>query len=140
MRGISRERNNDMIPFAELSTEELQALKEKLLARYSAFQEKKLTLDMTRGKPSPEQLDFSMEMLTGEISREYRSPGGVDCRNYGGLDGIKEAKALFADYLEVADNEIIVGDSASLKMMHDTIMGALVYGMVDSDEPWGKGI
>jgi DNA-binding transcriptional MocR family regulator len=62
----------------------------------------------------------------------------VDCRNYGGLEGINEAKTLFADYLEVADNEIIVGDSASLKMMHDTIMGALVYGMVDSDQPWGK--
>jgi aspartate/methionine/tyrosine aminotransferase len=127
-----------MIPFAELSKAELQTLREKLSARFIAFQEKKLTLDMTRGKPSPEQLDFSMEMLTGEISREYRSPGGVDCRNYGGLDGIMEAKTLFADYLEVADNEIIVGDSASLKMMHDTIMGALVYGVLDSDQPWGK--
>jgi DNA-binding transcriptional MocR family regulator len=62
----------------------------------------------------------------------------VDCRNYGGLDGINEAKRLFADYLEVADNEIIVGDSASLKMMHDTIMGAMVYGVLDSDLPWGR--
>jgi aspartate/methionine/tyrosine aminotransferase len=127
-----------MTPYAELSTGELQALKEKLLARYSAFQAKKLALDMTRGKPCPEQLDLAMEMLTGEISREYRSPGGVDCRNYGGLDGISEAKTLFAGYLEVADDEILVGDSASLKMMHDTIMGALVFGVVDSDQPWGK--
>jgi DNA-binding transcriptional MocR family regulator len=93
---------------------------------------------MTRGKPSPEQLDLAMDMLTGEISREYKSPGGLDCRNYGGLDGIKEAKELFSRYLGVADDEIIVGDSASLKMMHDTIMGAMVYGMVDSDQPWGK--
>lgn len=127
-----------MIPFAERTTSELQELKKKLLQRYSGFQEKKLTLDMTRGKPSPVQLDLSMEMLTGKISHEYLSPGGVDCRNYGGLDGIKEAKSLFADYLEVGADEIIVGDSASLKMMHDTIMGALVYGMVDSDVPWGK--
>jgi aspartate/methionine/tyrosine aminotransferase len=127
-----------MNPYAELSTGELQALKEKLLARYSAFQANKLALDMTRGKPCPEQLDLAMEMLTGEISREYRSPGGVDCRNYGGLDGISEAKTLFAGYLEVADDEILVGDSASLKMMHDTIMGALVFGVVDSDQPWGK--
>ena len=127
-----------MTPYAELSPAVLQALKQKLLARYSAFQEKKLTLDMTRGKPSPEQLDLAMEMLTGEISREYRSAGGVDCRNYGGLDGIREAKTLFAEYLEVADDEILVGDSASLKMMHDTIMGALVYGVVDSHQPWGK--
>jgi len=127
-----------MTPYAELSTAELQALKEKLLDRYSAFQEKKLTLDMTRGKPSPEQLDLSMEMLIGDISREYRSPSGVDCRNYGGLDGIREAKILFAEYLEVAADEIIIGDNASLKMMHDTIMGAMVYGVADGDQPWSK--
>ena len=127
-----------MTPYAELSIAELQALKEKLLARYSAFQDKKLTLDMTRGKPSPEQLDLSMEMLTGDISRKYRSPSGVDCRNYGGLDGIREAKILFAEYLEVAADEIIIGDNASLKMMHDTIMGAMVYGVADGDQPWSK--
>jgi aspartate/methionine/tyrosine aminotransferase len=127
-----------MTPYTELDRVELEALKEKLLARYGAFQDQELTLDMTRGKPSPEQLDLAMDMLTGEISREYKSPGGLDCRNYGGLDGIKEAKELFSRYLGVADDEIIVGDSASLKMMHDTIMGAMVYGMVDSDQPWGK--
>ena len=127
-----------MTPFAEQSTADLQALKEKLLARYAAFQEKNLTLDMTRGKPSAEQLDLAMEMLTGDMSQQYRSHSGVDCRNYGGLDGINEAKRLFADYLEVADNEIIVGDSASLKLMHDTVMGGLVYGFVDSPQPWGK--
>ena len=127
-----------MTPYTELDRVELEALKEKLLARYGAFQDQELTLDMTRGKPSPEQLDLAMDMLTGEISREYKSPGGLDCRNYGGLDGIKEAKELFSRYLGVADDEIIVGDSASLKMMHDTIMGGMVYGMVDSDQPWGK--
>jgi len=127
-----------MTPYAEFNIAELKALKEELLTRYGAFQEKKLTLDMTRGKPSLEQLDLAMDMLTGDISREYKTQSGLDCRNYGGLDGIKEAKELFARYMEVADDEIIVGDSASLKMMHDTIMGALVYGMVDSDQPWGK--
>ena len=127
-----------MTSYAELNTAELDALKEKLLKRYGIFQKKKLTLDMTRGKPSPAQLDLSMDMLTGEISREFKSPSGLDCRNYGGLDGIKEAKELFASYMEVADDEVIVGDSASLKMMHDTIMGAMVYGMVNSDQPWGK--
>jgi len=127
-----------MTPYAERNKAELEALKGKLLSRYDAFQEKKLTLDMTRGKPSPEQLDLAMEMLTGEISREYKTQSGLDCRNYGGLDGIKEAKELFAGYMEVADDEIIIGGSASLKMMHDTVMGAMVYGMVDSDQPWGK--
>jgi len=127
-----------MPPYAEQSIAELESLREKLLERYNVFQAKERTLDMTRGKPSPEQLDLSMEMLTGAISREYRSHSGVDCRNYGGLDGINEAKTLFAEYLGVADNELIVGDSASLKMMHDTIMGAMVYGMADSDRPWGQ--
>jgi len=127
-----------MTPYADLNKAELEVLKEKRLSLYSDFQEKKLTLDMTRGKPSPEQLDLAMDMLTGEISREYKTQSGLDCRNYGGLDGIKEAKELFARYMEVADDEIIIGDNASLKMMHDTIMGAMVYGMVDSDQPWGK--
>ena len=127
-----------MTPYAKLSTAELQTLKKTLQERYRHFQDKSLTLDMTRGKPSPQQLDLAMEMLSGDISGEYRSHSGVDCRNYGGLDGINEAKRLFAGYLEVADNEIIVGNNASLKMMHDTIMGAMVYGMVDSDKPWGR--
>ena len=127
-----------MTSYAELNTAELDALKEKLLKRYGIFQKKKLTLDMTRGKPSPAQLDLAMDMLTGDISREFKSPSGLDCRNYGGLDGIKEAKELFARYMGVADDEVIVGDSASLKMMHDTVMGAMVYGMVNSGQPWGK--
>ena len=79
-----------MTPLAELGRSELQALREKLLSRYTAFQEKNLALDMTRGKPSPEQLNLAMEILTGDIGRAYRSPGGVDCRNYGGLDGIRD--------------------------------------------------
>ena len=127
-----------MTAYAALTESELKKRKEKLLARYRAFQGKGLTLDMTRGKPSPEQLDLSMGMLTGDSCGVYRSHSGVDCRNYGGIDGINEAKTLFAEYLGVEDNEIIVGDNASLKMMHDTIMGAMVYGMVGSEEPWGK--
>ncbi|MBE9520171.1 MAG: aminotransferase class I/II-fold pyridoxal phosphate-dependent enzyme [Proteobacteria bacterium] len=127
-----------MTAFAVLNRAELTALKDDLLGRYDAFKDRSLNLDMTRGKPSAEQLDLSMAMMAEEIGLQYLTRQGVDCRNYGGLDGISDAKALFAEYLEVAEDEIIVGDSASLKMMHDTIMGALVYGMVDSDVPWGQ--
>ncbi len=127
-----------MTAFAELDRAELAALKESLRDRYRAFQDRKLTLDMTRGKPSSEQLDLSMAMMAEDVSKQYLTAQGVDCRNYGGLDGISEAKSLFAEYLEVGEDEIVVGDSASLKMMHDTIMGAMVYGMVDSETPWGK--
>jgi DNA-binding transcriptional MocR family regulator len=127
-----------MTAFAELDGAELAALKESLLDRYRAFKDRNLTLDMTRGKPSAEQLDLSNNMMAEDVSKQYVTAQGVDCRNYGGLDGISEAKSLFAKYLEVTEDEIIIGDSASLKMMHDTIMGALVYGMVDSEIPWGK--
>jgi len=127
-----------MTAFADLDRAELAALRDSLLDRYRDFQDRNLTLDMTRGKPSSEQLDLSMPMIAEDVSRQYVTEQGIDCRNYGGLDGISEAKSLFAEYLEVAEDEIIVGDSASLKMMHDTIMGALVYGMVDSEIPWGK--
>ena len=127
-----------MTVYAELDRAELVALQDSLLDRYQAFKARNLSLDMTRGKPSSEQLDLSIGMMAEDVSKQYVTGQGVDCRNYGGLDGISEAKSLFAEYLEVAEDEIIVGDSASLKMMHDTIMGALVYGMVDSEIPWGK--
>lgn len=123
---------------AGLDREDLLILKENLLARYQAFQARALALDMTRGKPSSEQLDLSLDLLAGEIGGQYRSPSGVDCRNYGGLDGLKEAKELFAEYLEVAPDEIIVGESSSLRLMHDTIFGAFVHGMVDSETAWGR--
>jgi len=112
--------------------------KSELLQRYENFKARNLSLDMTRGKPSPEQLDLAMGMLDPQICRQYETAAGADCRNYGGLEGISEARSLFAAYLEVAADEIIIGNNASLKMMHDTVMGGLVYGMVDSEEPWGR--
>jgi DNA-binding transcriptional MocR family regulator len=116
----------------------LLALRNELRKRYEDFKARNLALDMTRGKPAPEQLDLAMGMLTPEICGQFLSAGGADYRNYGGLEGIGEARALFADYLEVTADEIIVGNNASLKMMHDTVMGGLVFGMVDSATPWGR--
>lgn len=115
-----------------------QSYRKELQKRYESFKVRGLSLDMTRGKPAPEQLDLSMAMLTGEVSRNYMSAGGIDCRNYGGLAGISEARVFFAEYLGVEPDEVIIGNNASLKMMHDTILGAMVFGMVDSEKPWGK--
>lgn len=120
------------------SGSQLAAYKEKIVARYNGLLTQKNNLDMTRGKPSPEQLDLSMGMFDQQISRQYMSESGVDCRNYGGLEGIKEARAMFAEYLGVEPGEIIVGDSASLKIMHDVIIGAMVYGIGEDELPWGK--
>jgi DNA-binding transcriptional MocR family regulator len=109
-----------------------------LMARYRDFQARGLNIDMTRGKPSPEQLDLSLEMLHCVDDDCYRTVSGVDCRNYGGVDGIPEAKRLFSEYLEVGLDEIIVGGNSSLNMMYDTVVRAMTHGVVDSPVPWGK--
>ena len=91
-----------MQPYAEMSTEELQALRKKLSAQYREFQVKDLRLDMSRGKPSAEQLDLSMGMMDVLSSEDdLTCEDGTDCRNYGVLTGIKEAKELIGDMMEV---------------------------------------
>lgn len=123
----------------ELSKEELKKRHDRLAKEYSEYKDKNLSLDMSRGKPSPEQLDLS-EGLLGIISKseECFAEGGVDCRNYGGLDGIKEARELFAKILGVSGDETIVGDSSSLNMMYDTVSRAMLFGVYGSERPWGK--
>ena len=75
--------------------------KQRLNERIEEFKKHKLSLDMTRGKPGPEQLDICNGMLTIVDENNYHTPSGLDVRNYGGLDGFPEAKQLFADFLEV---------------------------------------
>ena len=120
------------------SADELEKLRWKLARRYQDFQSRNLKLDMTRGKPCPKQLDLSLEMLECVKAEHYSTLVGEDYRNYGGLDGIAEAKKLFSQYLDVRPDEIIIGGNSSLNMMHDTIMSAVVQGVVDSEVPWSK--
>jgi DNA-binding transcriptional MocR family regulator len=127
-----------MMDLGSLSADELEKLRWKLARRYQDFQSRNLKLDMTRGKPCPEQLDLSLEMLECVKAEHYSALVGEDYRNYGGLDGIVEAKKLFSRYLDVRPDEIIIGGNSSLNMMHDTIMSAVVQGVVDSEVPWGK--
>ncbi len=115
----------------------LRALRQDLLARYDAFRARGLTLDMTRGKPSPEQLDLSLPMFAN-AETQYLSESGIDCRNYGGLDGLPEAKRLFAEYLGVAPDEVIVGGASSLAMMYETIVRAVIFGVPGGAGPWGQ--
>jgi DNA-binding transcriptional MocR family regulator len=93
---------------------------------------------MTRGKPCPEQLDLGLGMLECVDSAHYETVDGQDCRNYGGLDGISEAKQLFAQYLGVQPGEIIVGGNASLNMMYDTILRAMVHGVAGGQRAWSE--
>ena len=91
-----------MVPYAERSTEELLALKEELEKTYKEFQDKNLKLDMSRGKPSAKQLDLSMGMMDIlNSSTDLKCREGIDCRNYGVLDGIQEAKELLSAINEV---------------------------------------
>ena len=86
--------------------------------RYNTFKAKNLSLNMTRGKPSPQQLDLANPMFSLVTSESYRDDQGTDCRNYGGLDGLPEMKAIFAEFLEVRPEEVIIGGNASIQEMH----------------------
>lgn len=124
--------------YTQMNKEQLIAEKEALLKQYEEFKAKGLKLDMSRGKPAPEQLDLSIDMLLHCLDGDYKSSNGIDCRNYGILDGIPEAKKLFQEMLSISEDEIIVGGNSSLQLMYDTIIRALHFGVYGGDKPWGK--
>ncbi len=119
-----------------LSKQQRQALKNDLEAEYQAVCDKALSLDMTRGKPSTAQLDLSNDLLSLPGNGQHNTSNGQDCRNYGGLDGIPEMKALFSAILDAPENQIIIGGSASLTMMYDCIIRACLFGVSAEQAPW----
>ncbi|MDA1088967.1 MAG: aminotransferase class I/II-fold pyridoxal phosphate-dependent enzyme [Proteobacteria bacterium] len=121
---------------ATKTTAELDAHAAALQHDYDRLRGRNLAIDMTRGKPSPEQLDLCAGLLEAVSLNDCRGEDGTDYRNYGILDGICEAKRLFAEYMEVTPDEIIVGGSASLTMMYDTLAGGVLFGMPGGDGPW----
>ncbi len=127
-----------MAAYEQMSKEELLTLKQDLEARFQEVKGKGYKLDMSRGKPSAAQLDLAMKMMDVLNSEtDLKCAEGIDCRNYGVLDGIKEAKQLLADMTEVpADNIIIFGNS-SLNIMFDTISRCMTHGVLGST-PWCK--
>ena len=124
------------VPYAKRNRRELQReyLSQKM--RYDAFMAQGLQLGMSRGKPGLEQLRISEGMLTaiGGIDACY-AVNGVDCRNYGLLDGIPEAKEIFSDLLKIPPEHIIVCGNSSLNIMYDTVARAMLYGVLGST-PW----
>ena len=126
-----------MASLKDLSREELAARVAVLQDAYAQMQAKGLKLDMSRGKPGPEQLDLTLDMLECVNPRDgYMTENGTDTRNYGLLDGIPEAKRLFADMLGMAPENVIVGGNSSLNMMFDYISGAYSKGVCGA-APWG---
>ncbi len=122
----------------EYSKADLREFYKKQLSLLEDFKKKGLKLDMSRGKPSAEQLDLSNEMLTHCLDGDHISENGVDCRNYGVLDGIYEAKRLFMEMIGVGRWEIIIGGNSSLQMMYDVLAKAMLLGVKDSPKPWCK--
>lgn len=109
-----------------------------LSSRYEAIRAQKLNIDMTRGKPCNAQLDLAADLMTCVTNADAMVADGIDIRNYGAMDGIAEAKTLFAEYLEVATDEIIIGSNSSLSLMYDTLLRAMMFGVVDSPVAWCK--
>lgn len=127
-----------MKKYSELTKEELQALKKELEAKYREYQAKDLKLNMARGKPCVEQLNLSMGMMDVlNADSDLTCDDGTDCRNYGVLDGIKEAQELLADMMEVPYDQIIIYGNSSLNVMYDTIARSMTHGVMGST-PWAK--
>lgn len=119
---------------SDLSPDELAAFRADAQAAYNDLRARGLALDLTRGKPSAAQLDLANAML--QLPNGYRAADGTDVRNYGGLAGLPELRAIFGELLGVDTKQIVAGGTSSLVMMREVLNFALLYGAVDSERPW----
>lgn len=122
-----------MKAFSQMNNNELSEIKAILEKRYQDFKVQDLKLDMSRGKPASTQLDLSLELLD---EKDYLIDG-IDCRNYGGLEGLPSMRKFFGELLEVNENNVIVGGTSSLTLMYDYIAQAMLFGVMNST-PWSK--
>ncbi|HWD62215.1 MAG TPA: aminotransferase class I/II-fold pyridoxal phosphate-dependent enzyme [Humibacter sp.] len=123
---------------ADLSSAELSELRSQLTAEYDALVARGLSLDITRGKPSPAQLDLSNELLSLPGESDYKDAAGTDLRNYGGAQGVPELRSIFSDAFRVPVPQLLALGNASLTVMHDVVVHALLHGLPESERPWSK--
>lgn len=123
--------------YADMSKDELLKLKSEVTAQYDEMKAKGLKLDMSRGKPNVEQLNLSMGMMDALSGSELVCEQGIDCRNYGVLDGIVEAKRLLSAMIECPIENIIIYGNSSLNVMYDTVARSFTHGVMGST-PWSK--
>ena len=120
---------------SDLPTDELARLESQLAAEYETLAGENLALDLTRGKPSPEQLDLSERLLSLPGEGDHTA-GSTDVRNYGGGAGLPELRAIFAELLGVETDRVIAQDNASLSIMYDLPVFSMLFGTPDSGRPW----
>lgn len=127
-----------MQKYSEMSREQLLDLKKELDKQYADIKAQGLALDMSRGKPAADQLDLSMELMDVlSSSTDLKCETGVDCRNYGVMDGIPEAKRLLGEISEVSPENIIIYGTSSLNVMFDTVARSMTHGVM-GNTPWCK--
>lgn len=127
-----------MQKYSEMSREQLLALKKELDQQYAEIKAQGLALDMSRGKPAADQLDLSMGLMDVlSSSADLKCETGVDCRNYGVMDGIPEAKRLLGEISEVSPENIIIYGTSSLNVMFDTVARSMTHGVM-GNTPWCK--
>jgi DNA-binding transcriptional MocR family regulator len=124
------------VTFAELPQQELSELAASLRTVHDELRGRGLKLDLTRGKPSAEQLDLSAPLLDLPGSADYRAADGTDTRNYGGLRGLPELRAIFAPLLGLSPENMIAGGNGSLELMHDYLVHAVLFGVPGGSAPW----
>ena len=122
-----------MKAFSQMNNNELCELKKELEKRYLDFKARDLKLDMSRGKPASEQLDLSL----GLLKQEDYMIDGIDCRNYGGLEGLPAMRRFFGELLDVNEKNVIVGGTSSLTLMYDYLSQAMLFGVM-GNTPWSK--
>ncbi|MBR5938022.1 MAG: aminotransferase [Clostridiales bacterium] len=127
-----------MKTYLELSKAELQDTLKILEMRYNELKSRNLALDMTRGKPSPDQLSIANEMPGLLDLDNLKAEDGADCRNYGVPYGLTESRKLFSEILDVDASLITVGNNSSLQLMYDTLSRSLIFGEIESEKPWAQ--
>jgi DNA-binding transcriptional MocR family regulator len=122
-------------PLADRSATEIAEFHDHQQAAYAALKDRGLRLDLTRGKPASAQLDLSDGLLA--LPHGAKDSAGVDTRNYGGLEGIRDLREIFAELLWVDPEQIVAGGNSSLVMMREALTYLWLHGGVDSQRPWG---
>jgi DNA-binding transcriptional MocR family regulator len=128
-----------MTDIRNLGTADLHDYYQQACRRYADFQALGLSLNLARGKPSSEQLDLSNGLLTLAGPDDYLAADGSDCRNYGSLQGLPEARALFSSLLGAPVDRIVAAGNSSLALMHDAVAWALLHGVAGGSAPWSAG-